>query len=282
MAQQSCGEQREKKKNKKRTLKEGKKVAWKAKDWWDKRWDGCQKMWKVNRKVTVLLCHRSGSKKWKTGSGCERRIRQWERSWPRGLMDKAPASGAGDCGFESRRGRDAFKFLFFSCHAKPRDRISSLYLFSKKKALFWFLLVWGNKSNFVFVPVSPYIIRNAKKHATHLTKAACFVGCRRSTHAQASDLAYECELKCRTKKFGTFPGARARVDVATNSYERFYSVDEWTVFNQGEKMAAACPRWYNAALTHTKWMGNPSSPTLSSNCEKRRACFCQMSPGMHV
>ena len=153
MAQQSCGEQREKKKNNKRTLKEGKKVAWKAKIGWDKRWDGCQKMWKVNRKVTVLLCHRSGSKKWKTGSGCERRIRQWERSWPRGLMDKAPASGAGDCGFESRRGRDAFKFLFFSCHAKPRDRISSLYLFSKKKALFWFLLVWGNKSNVVFVPV---------------------------------------------------------------------------------------------------------------------------------
>ena len=26
-------------------------------------------------------------------------------AWPRGLMDKAPASGAGDCGFESRRGR---------------------------------------------------------------------------------------------------------------------------------------------------------------------------------
>ena len=47
-------------------------------------------------------------------------------------------------------------------------------------------------------------------------------------------------------------------------------------------MAAACPRWYNAALTHTKWMGNPSLPTLSSNCEKRRACFCQMSPGIHV
>ena len=42
------------------------------------------------------------------------------------------------------------------------------------------------------------------------------------------------------------------------------------------------PRWYNAALTHTKWMGNPSSPTLSSNCENRRACFCQTSPGMHV
>ena len=47
-------------------------------------------------------------------------------------------------------------------------------------------------------------------------------------------------------------------------------------------MAAACPRWYNAALTHKKWMGNPSSPTLSSNCENRRACFCQTSPGMHV
>ena len=29
-------------------------------------------------------------------------------------------------------------------------------------------------------------------------------------------------------------------------------------------------------------MGNPSSPTLSSNCENRRACFCQTSPGMHV
>ena len=42
------------------------------------------------------------------------------------------------------------------------------------------------------------------------------------------------------------------------------------------------PRWYNAALTHTKWMGNPSSPTLSSNCENLRACFCQTSPGMHV
>ena len=42
------------------------------------------------------------------------------------------------------------------------------------------------------------------------------------------------------------------------------------------------PRWYNAALTHTKWMGNPSSPTLSSNCENRRAFFCQTSPGMHV
>ena len=42
------------------------------------------------------------------------------------------------------------------------------------------------------------------------------------------------------------------------------------------------PRWYNAALTHTKWMGNPISPTLSSNCENRRACFCQTSPGMHV
>ena len=51
---------------------------------------------------------------------------------------------------------------------------------------------------------------------------------------------------------------------------------------KGEKMAAACPRWYNAALTHTKWMGNPSSPTLSSNCENRRACFRQTSPGMHV
>ena len=57
---------------------------------------------------------------------------------------------------------------------------------------------------------------------------------------------------------------------------------QWTVFTWGEKMAAACPRWYNAALTHTKWMGNPSSPTLSSNCENRRACFCQTSPGMHV
>ena len=44
-------------------------------------------------------------------------------------------------------------------------------------------------------------------------------------------------------------------------------------------MAAACPRWYNAALTHTKWMGNPSSPTLSSNCENRRACFCQPAQG---
>ena len=42
------------------------------------------------------------------------------------------------------------------------------------------------------------------------------------------------------------------------------------------------PRWYNAALTHTKWMGNLTLPTLSSNCEKRRACFRQMSPGMHV
>ena len=42
------------------------------------------------------------------------------------------------------------------------------------------------------------------------------------------------------------------------------------------------PRWYNAALTHTKWMGNLSSPTLNSNCENRRACFCQTSPGMHV
>ena len=42
------------------------------------------------------------------------------------------------------------------------------------------------------------------------------------------------------------------------------------------------PRWYNAALTHTKWMGNPSSPTLSSNCENGRACFCQTSPGLHV
>ena len=29
-------------------------------------------------------------------------------------------------------------------------------------------------------------------------------------------------------------------------------------------------------------MGNLSSPTLSSNCENRRACFCQTSPGMHV
>ena len=29
-------------------------------------------------------------------------------------------------------------------------------------------------------------------------------------------------------------------------------------------------------------MGNPSSPTLSSNCENRRAFFCQTSPGMHV
>ena len=53
-------------------------------------------------------------------------------------------------------------------------------------------------------------------------------------------------------------------------------------FHLRGKMAAACPRWYNAALTHTKWMGNPSSPTLSSNCENRRACFCQTSPGMHV
>ena len=40
-------------------------------------------------------------------------------------------------------------------------------------------------------------------------------------------------------------------------------------------MAAACPRWYNAALTHSKWMGNPSSPTLSSNCGNRRAPSCQ-------
>ena len=47
-------------------------------------------------------------------------------------------------------------------------------------------------------------------------------------------------------------------------------------------MAAACPRWYNAALTHTKWMGNPISPTLSSNCGHRRARFCQTSPGMHA
>ena len=39
---------------------------------------------------------------------------------------------------------------------------------------------------------------------------------------------------------------------------------------------------YNAALTHTKWMGNQSSPTLSSNCENRRACFYQTSPGRHV
>ena len=52
--------------------------------------------------------------------------------------------------------------------------------------------------------------------------------------------------------------------------------------HQRGKMAAACPRWYNAALTHTKWMGNPSSPTLSSNCENRRPCFCQTSPGMNV
>ena len=38
------------------------------------------------------------------------------------------------------------------------------------------------------------------------------------------------------------------------------------------------PRWYNAALTHTKWMGNPSSPTLSSNCENRRAFFLPNQP----
>ena len=48
------------------------------------------------------------------------------------------------------------------------------------------------------------------------------------------------------------------------------------------KMAAAYTRWYNAALTHTKWTGNPSSPTFSSNCENGRACFCQTSPGLHV
>ena len=48
------------------------------------------------------------------------------------------------------------------------------------------------------------------------------------------------------------------------------------------KWRARTPRWYNAALTHTKWMGNLSSPTLNSNCENRRACFCQTSPGMHV
>ena len=29
-------------------------------------------------------------------------------------------------------------------------------------------------------------------------------------------------------------------------------------------------------------MGNPSSPTLSSNCENGRACFCQTTPGLHV
>ena len=48
------------------------------------------------------------------------------------------------------------------------------------------------------------------------------------------------------------------------------------------KNGGRVPRWYNAALTHTKWMGNPSSPTLSSICENRRACFCQTSPVMHV
>ena len=39
------------------------------------------------------------------------------------------------------------------------------------------------------------------------------------------------------------------------------------------------PRWYNAALTHTKWMGNPSSPTMSSNCENRRAFFAKPAQG---
>ena len=39
------------------------------------------------------------------------------------------------------------------------------------------------------------------------------------------------------------------------------------------KLRPRTPRWYNAALTHTKWMGNPSSPTLSSNCGNRRAFF---------
>ncbi len=32
--------------------------------------------------------------------------------WPCGLMDKASASGAGDCGFESHQGR----FFLFSIH----------------------------------------------------------------------------------------------------------------------------------------------------------------------
>ena len=48
------------------------------------------------------------------------------------------------------------------------------------------------------------------------------------------------------------------------------------------KWRSRTPRWYNAALTITKWMGNPSSPTLSSKCENGRACFCQTSPGIHV
>ena len=35
--------------------------------------------------------------------------------WPCGLMDKASASGAGDCGFESHQGRFFFFYLSFLC-----------------------------------------------------------------------------------------------------------------------------------------------------------------------
>ena len=41
--------------------------------------------------------------------------------------------------------------------------------------------------------------------------------------------------------------------------------EEMGQFHLRGKWRTRTPRWYNAALTHAKWMGNPSSPTLSSN-----------------
>ena len=48
------------------------------------------------------------------------------------------------------------------------------------------------------------------------------------------------------------------------------------------KMAAACPRWYNAALTHAYKVNGKSEFADFELSENRRACFCQTSPGMHV
>ena len=50
--------------------------------------------------------------------------------WSRGLMDKALASGAGDCGFESHRDR-FYKYFFFKLFIY-RNKLNTSFQMSKE------------------------------------------------------------------------------------------------------------------------------------------------------
>jgi hypothetical protein len=72
-------------------------------------------LWRFDSSVTVLRSNRVVGFVWIWISTCY--------MWPCGLMDKAPASGAGDCRFESCQGR-----IFFYISPPPNSMLPSIIL----------------------------------------------------------------------------------------------------------------------------------------------------------